>query len=316
MNGIGARPVYLHIDVDVVDGDDLPGLRFPIGQGPSFARVLECPGRVVATVNVAAACIACAWLPERFGDEATLASDFAVGRGDRRAGELAVTADRAKDDAGVLVSVHVGQPRESTTRREAVSTAIWKYPVDGRVAVRGVNLDGDDQADRSVHGGPDKAVYAYAEEEVQAWERELGRDLGEAAFGQNLTTRGIEVSDAVIGERWLIGSTLLEVAQPRQPCFKLGIRIGEPGFVKRFAQASRPGAYLRIVTEGEYRRRRSHRDHQPPDHGVTCRMVSDALLRDPEPATRGRSRPRNCPSTCAAGCWTASPGDIGALTLQ
>jgi MOSC domain-containing protein YiiM len=183
-------------------------------------------------------------------------------------------------DSGLLVSVHVGRTRAVQTRRDPVLTAIWKQPVEGRVAVRGVNLDGDDQADRSVHGGPDKAVYAYAEEEVRAWERELGRDLGEAAFGQNLTTRGISVSDAVIGERWLIGSAVLEVAQPRQPCFKLGIRIGEPGFVKRFAQASRPGAYLRILKEGDLGAGDRIEVARRPDHGVTCRMVSDALLRD------------------------------------
>jgi MOSC domain-containing protein YiiM len=184
-------------------------------------------------------------------------------------------------DTGVVLSVHVGRPRAVQTRREPVVTAIWKQRVEGRVAVRGVNLEGDDQADRSVHGGPDKAVYAYADEEVQAWERELGRDLGEAAFGQNLTTRAISVSGAVIGEHWLIGSAVLQVAQPRQPCFKLGIRIGEPGFVRRFAQASRPGAYLRILQEGDIgaadRIEVAHR----PDHGITCRMVSDAILRDP-----------------------------------
>jgi MOSC domain-containing protein YiiM len=144
-----------------------------------------------------------------------------------------------------------------------------------------VNLEGDDQADRSVHGGPDKAVYAYAEEEVHAWERELGRDLGEAAFGQNLTTRGIPVSGAVIGEQWLVGSAVLEVAQPRQPCFKLGLRIGEPGFVKRFAHASRPGAYLRILKEGDIVAGDPIEVVSRPDHGITCRMVSDALLRDP-----------------------------------
>src|ERR1700760_912430 len=89
---------------------------------------------------------------------------------------------------GVLVSVHVGRPRAVQTRREPVMTAIWKRPVEGRVAVRGVNLDGDDQAERSLHGGPDKAIYAYADQEVRLWERDLGRDLGQAAFGQNLTT--------------------------------------------------------------------------------------------------------------------------------
>ena len=191
------------------------------------------------------------------------------------------TADGLREPTRVLLSVHVGRPRLVSTRRESVSTAIWKQPVHGRVRVRGVNLDGDDQADRSVHGGPDKAVYAYADEEVQTWERELGRDLGEAAFGQNLTTRGVAVSDAVIGERWLIGSTLLEVAQPRQPCFKLGIRIGEPGFVKRFAHASRPGAYLRIIEEGDIGAGDPIEITRRPEHGITCRMVSDALLRDP-----------------------------------
>jgi MOSC domain-containing protein YiiM len=203
------------------------------------------------------------------------------GRADERDNCGVTTTDCAQADAGLLVSVHVGRPRAVPTNREPVSTAIWKYPVEGRVAVRGVNLDGDDQADRSVHGGRDKAVYAYAEEEVQAWERELGRDLGEAAFGQNLTTRGLPISDAVIGERWRLGSTVLEVAQPRQPCFKLGMRIGEPGFVKRFAHASRPGAYLRIVTEGDIGAGDRIEITSRPDHGITCRMVSDALLRDP-----------------------------------
>ena len=190
-------------------------------------------------------------------------------------------SDRALDGGAVLVSVHVGRPRTVQTRREAITTAIWKSPVEGRVAVRGVNLDGDDQADRSVHGGPDKAVYAYALEEVRVWESELGRDLGEAAFGQNLTTHGIDVSGALIGERWLIGSTLFEVAQPRLPCFKLGLRIGSPGFVKRFAQASRPGAYLRIVEHGDVGARDPIEVISRPDHGVTSRMVSDAILRDP-----------------------------------
>lgn len=151
----------------------------------------------------------------------------------------------------------------------------------GRVAVRGVNLDGDDQADRSVHGGPDKAVYAYAGEEVAMWTRELGRDLGEAPFGQNLTTRGVDVSGAVIGERWRIGTTLLEVAQPRVPCYKLALRFGEAGFVKQFARASRPGAYLRIVEEGDLGAGDKIDILDRPDHHVTSRMVFDAMLLDP-----------------------------------
>jgi MOSC domain-containing protein YiiM len=190
--------------------------------------------------------------------------------------------EREPADAATVVSVHVGRPRAVPTRRDPVTTAIWKSPVEGRVAVRGVNIAGDDQADRSVHGGPDKAVYAYALEEVRTWEAELGRELGEAAFGQNLTTEGYDVSGAIIGERWSIGSTLFEVAQPRVPCFKLGLRIGAPGFVKRFAQASRPGAYLRIVEAGEVGARDLIEVVSRPEHGISSRMVFDAILRDPE----------------------------------
>jgi MOSC domain-containing protein YiiM len=186
-----------------------------------------------------------------------------------------------RSDIGSLVSVHVGRPRPVPGIRAQVSTAIWKNPVEGRVAVRGVNLAGDEQADLSVHGGPDKAVYAYALEEERLWTSELGRNLGEAPFGQNLTTEGIDVSGAVIGERWRVGTTLLEVAQPRQPCFKLGIRLGEPGMVKRFAQASRPGAYLRIITEGVLGAGDRVEVISRPDHGVTSKTVFDAILRDP-----------------------------------
>src|SRR3954465_16009975 len=140
-------------------------------------------------------------------------------------------------------SVNVGEPRSVDVNGHTVLTAIWKYPVAGRVAVRGVNLDGDDQADRSVHGGPDKAVYAYAREDIDRWEAELGRSLGAAPFGENLTTEEVDVSGAVVGERWRIGTALLEVAQPRLPCYKLALRIGEPRFLRSFAEASRPGAY-------------------------------------------------------------------------
>jgi len=116
-----------------------------------------------------------------------------------------------------VLSVNVGRPRPVDTGRRTVSTAIWKTPVAGRVAVRGVNLDGDDQADRSVHGGPDKAVYAYAIEETRKWEAELGRDLGPGAFGENLTTEGSEVSAALVGERWRVGTTLVESPEEAEP---------------------------------------------------------------------------------------------------
>src|SRR4051812_11125134 len=183
---------------------------------------------------------------------------------------------------GVVESVNVGRPRSVEVDGRAVLTAIWKSPVDGRVALRGVNLRGDDQADRTVHGGPDKAVYAYAAEDTEAWEADLGRALGPGTFGENLTVRGLEVSEAVIGERWSVGSALLEVAQPRLPCFKLGIKMGDPRFLKRFAQAGRPGAYLRIVREGDIGAGDRIEVVSRPEHGVTSALVARAIQFEPE----------------------------------
>jgi MOSC domain-containing protein YiiM len=197
-----------------------------------------------------------------------------------------------------LLSVNVGRPKPVDTGRRLVETAIWKAPVEGRVRVQGVNLDGDEQADLSVHGGPDKAVYAYAIEETRRWEEELGRELGAGAFGENLTTAGVDVSGALLGERWRIGTTLLEVVQPRLPCFKLGLRMGDPLFVRRFAKTSRPGAYLRIVEEGELGAGDAIevcRD-SGQDHGVSVRLVSDAILNDPSLAERALAAPQLIPS--------------------
>ena len=149
---------------------------------------------------------------------------------------------------GRLVSVNVGQPRTVEWAGRKVRTAIWKAPVDGPVAVQGVNLAGDDQADRRVHGGPHKAIYAYAEEDYRWWEMAT---VGPGTFGENLTTGGIDPAAAVIGERWSIGSAVLEVSEPRLPCFKLGIRMGDAAFVERFERAGRYGTYLRVVVEGE-----------------------------------------------------------------
>ncbi len=168
-----------------------------------------------------------------------------------------------------IVSVNVGRPRLVETGRRAVSTAIWKQPVDGRVAVRGVNVDGDDQADRTVHGGPDKAVYAYAIEETRAWEAELGRELGPAAFGENLTTAGIDVSGALLGERWRVGTTLLEVTAPRTPCAKFQAYWGVPQLIKRFTAHGATGAYLRVLEPGEVGAGDAIEVVLRPDHRVT-----------------------------------------------
>ncbi|MEA2221284.1 MAG: hypothetical protein QOJ35_3910 [Solirubrobacteraceae bacterium] len=189
---------------------------------------------------------------------------------------------RGDPTTGRLTSVNVGAPRAIEVDGRTVVTAIWKSPVEGRVALRGVNLHGDDQADRSVHGGPDKAVYAYASEDTAWWDAQLGAALGAGAFGENLTTAGLPVSEAVIGERWEVGSALLEVAQPRLPCFKLGVRMGDPRFLKRFAVAGRPGAYLRVVREGDIGAGDRIDVVSRPAHGVTSALVSRSLLREPE----------------------------------
>lgn len=181
---------------------------------------------------------------------------------------------------GELLQVSVGGVRAVQTSKRWVSTGIWKTPVEGRVAVRGVNLAGDDQADRTVHGGPDKAVYAYASEDTAWWEEQLGRPLGPGAFGENLTTRGLDLSSARIGDVWRVGTTLLEVRQTRIPCFKLGLRMSDPRMVKAFANADRPGAYLGILEEGELGAGDVIEVVERPDHEVTTVLMSHALLHD------------------------------------
>jgi MOSC domain-containing protein YiiM len=181
----------------------------------------------------------------------------------------------------LLRSVNVGRPAQVGVQRgRPVMSAIGKAPVDGRVRVAGVNVEGDDQADRRVHGGPDKAVYAYAAEDTAWWAQELGRQLGPGAFGENLTTEGVDVTGAVVGERWRIGDVELEVCQPRQPCAKLGMKFGELRMVRRFAQAERPGAYLRIVREGEIGAGDAIEVLDRPVHGITVALVSRAILLD------------------------------------
>jgi MOSC domain-containing protein YiiM len=180
-----------------------------------------------------------------------------------------------------LLSVNVGRPQQVSVRRgRPVMSAIGKAPVSGRVRVAGVNVDGDDQADRTVHGGPDKAVYAYAREDELWWAAQLAREVPPGMFGENLTLEGVDVSGAVIGERWRIGTVVLEVCQPRLPCFKLGLRFGDPMMLKRFAQAGRPGAYLRIVVEGELGAGDVVDISDRPAHGVTIAQVSRAIMLD------------------------------------
>ena len=151
-----------------------------------------------------------------------------------------------------LVSVNVGLPREVIWNGKPVSTGIFKEPVAGRLVLRTLNLDGDGQADLSVHGGTHKAVYAYPSEHYEYWRHELpGIPLPWGAFGENFTTEGLAEDAVHIGDRFRVGSAELIVTQPRMPCYKLGIKFGRDDMVKRFLVSLRSGFYFAVLREGE-----------------------------------------------------------------
>lgn len=151
-----------------------------------------------------------------------------------------------------VLSVNVGLPREVLWRGKPVTTGIWKEPVAGRVPLRRLNLDGDRQADLRVHGGQDKAVYAYPSEFYELWSRERPElELGPGTFGENLTLEGLLDDDVSVGDRFQIGTAELVVTQPRLPCFKLGLRMGRDEFVTEFLERGLLGFYLAVAREGE-----------------------------------------------------------------
>jgi MOSC domain-containing protein YiiM len=179
-----------------------------------------------------------------------------------------------------VVSVNVGRPAPFATARRVVQSAIVKAPVAGPVAARGTNLGGDEQGDKVHHGGHDQAVYADATEDAAWWSAQIGRELAPAAFGENLTLAGVDVSGARIGERWRIGTAELQVTGPRVPCFKLEARIGVGGFQRAFLHAGRPGAYLAIVGEGELQAGDAVEIVHRPDHDVSVALALEVLLLD------------------------------------
>jgi MOSC domain-containing protein YiiM len=151
-----------------------------------------------------------------------------------------------------LLAVNAGQPREIETPRGKVLTSIFKSPVEGRVALRGYNLDGDRQSDLRVHGGPYKAVYLYASEHYAPWAEELGEaDLPFGMFGENLTAQGMLEESVHIGDRFRVGSAVLQVSQPRMPCFKLALRFNRSDIIKKFWKSGRSGMYFSVVEEGD-----------------------------------------------------------------
>lgn len=150
-----------------------------------------------------------------------------------------------------LVSLNVGLPRDVIWKGRTVTTGIYKEPVQGSVFLRKLNLDGDQQADLSVHGGVDKAVYAYPSEHYEYWRARLpGMELSWGMFGENFTTAGLIETEINIGDRFRVGSALLMVKQPRMPCYKLGIKFGRDDILKLFLQSRRSGFYFSVLEEG------------------------------------------------------------------
>jgi MOSC domain-containing protein YiiM len=151
-----------------------------------------------------------------------------------------------------LISVNVGLPRVVMSNGEPVSTGIFKEPVAGRVMLRTLNLDGDRQADLSVHGGPSKAVYVYPSEHYEYWKHELPEmKLPWGMFGENFTSAGLFESELNIGDKFRVGSAVVMVTEPRMPCYKLGIKFGRPDIVKRFLASERTGFYFAVLQESE-----------------------------------------------------------------
>jgi MOSC domain-containing protein YiiM len=151
-----------------------------------------------------------------------------------------------------LISVNVGLPRIVMSNGESVSTGIFKEPVAGRVVLRRLNLDGDRQADLSVHGGPSKAVYAYPSEHYAYWKQELPEmKLPWGMFGENFTTTGLFERELNIGDKFHVGSAVVMVTEPRMPCYKLGIKFGRSDIVQKFLKSERSGFYFAVLKEGE-----------------------------------------------------------------
>jgi MOSC domain-containing protein YiiM len=181
-------------------------------------------------------------------------------------------------------SVNVGQPR-ARAWADLGRTSIEKLPVDGPVAAYRLGLEGDQVSDTKHHGGVDKAVYAFAREDLDFWTEELGQPIRDGLFGENLTTEGIDVNEAVVGEQWRIGSAVLEIASVRIPCTDFKGWMAETGYddtswVKRFAAEARPGPYLRVVEEGLVAAGDALEVVHRPGHGVTVSTMFLALTTD------------------------------------
>ena len=180
-----------------------------------------------------------------------------------------------------VISVNVGRAREATWAGIG-RTAMDKVPVTGPVHASRLGLDGDQVGDTKHHGGVDQAVYAFSREQLDWWATELGQEIRDGQFAENLTTSGIDVDEAEVGERWQVGTVVLEVASVRIPCndFKSWQRLNgydSRAWVRRFAEHGRPGPYLRVLQDGELQAGDDLRVVHQPGHGVTVSMMFRAL---------------------------------------
>lgn len=203
-----------------------------------------------------------------------------------------LSTDPVDASSSRIVSVQVGLPRDDEWLGRPVRSSIHKHPVTGPVGVLATHLDGDEQADPEHHGGPDKAVYAYASEDLRWWAQTLGgAALDPGAVGENLTTQGMDLRDAVIGEQWRVGSALLQVSEPRTPCWKLGMRMQDPLFPRVFARARRPGVLLRVLEQGQLWAGAPVTVTHIPEHRVTAAEVFALYVGDRDDAERVLSAP-------------------------
>lgn len=185
------------------------------------------------------------------------------------------------DVTAQILSVNVGRVQTRPTSKLG-RTGIDKRPVTGPVHAGPLGLDGDEVADADHHGGVDQAVYAYAREDLDRWETELGYALRPGQFGENLTTSGIDLYEAVIGERWRVGGVEFEVSCPRVPCATFQDFLGEPFWVKRFTQDGRVGTYLRVLRCGDLTAGQEIELLHRPDHGITVGLTFAARALQPE----------------------------------
>ena len=181
-----------------------------------------------------------------------------------------------------ILSVNIGQPTWADWVGEDRATGIDKRPVAGAVRLETLGVEGDHVLDTRGHGGVDQAVYAYASEDAAWWAESLARAVSPGNFGENLTTVGIDLTDCVVGERWTVGTAVLEVSRPRIPCSVFAGFWDVPDLVKRFTERAHPGTYLRVLTPGSVRAGDPIEVVHRPDHGVTIGVVFRALTLEPD----------------------------------